>query len=107
MRGGTTSVYPAMRGDRRPRVGTVTGGGRSDRLGGGRTEPMVIWEVGDDEKAIEGLDEDGNPDPEYAAALGLVRAPFGRRALSAVIDVVIYLLLQLPYWIFALPLILK
>lgn len=68
---------------------------------------MVIWEVGDDEKKIEGLDEFGNPDPAYAAALGLVRAPMGRRALAATIDIVIYLILQLPYWLFALPLILK
>ncbi len=68
---------------------------------------MVIWEVGDDEKVIEGLDEFGNPDPAYAAALGLVRAPFGRRALAAVIDLVVYLVLQVPYWVFTLPLLLK
>ena len=44
---------------------------------------MTIWEVGDDEKVIEGLDELGRPDPAYAAALGLVHAPMLRRALAA------------------------
>ncbi|WP_277050609.1 RDD family protein [Ruania albidiflava] len=68
---------------------------------------MTIWEVGDDEKVIEGLDELGRPDPAYAAALGLVHAPMLRRALAATIDLVVYLVLQLPYWLFALPLLLK
>jgi len=68
---------------------------------------VTIWEVGDDEKVIEGLDELGKPDPAYAAALGLVRAPFGRRALAALIDLVFYLILQVPYWVFTLPLLIK
>ncbi|HLS63516.1 MAG TPA: RDD family protein, partial [Ruania sp.] len=68
---------------------------------------MTIWEVGDDEKVIEGLDELGKPDPAYAAALGLVHAPMLRRALAATIDLVVYLVLQVPYWVFALPLLLK
>lgn len=67
----------------------------------------MIWEVDEDEETIEGLDENGKPDPAYAEALGLVRAPFGRRALSALIDLAFYLLLQIPYWVFALPLLLR
>lgn len=67
----------------------------------------MIWEVDEDEETIEGLDENGKPDPAYAEALGLVRAPFGRRALSALIDLAFYLLLQVPYWVFALPLLLR
>jgi len=67
----------------------------------------VIWEVDEDEETIEGLDENGKPDPAYAEALGLVRAPYGRRAVAALIDLAFYLLLQVPYWVFALPLLLR
>lgn len=41
------------------------------------------------ETAIAGLRPDGAPDPAYAAALGLVRAPLGRRALGFVIEAAI------------------
>ncbi|SEE90227.1 RDD family protein [Ruania alba] len=68
---------------------------------------MTIWEVDDDDKTIEGLDEDGRPDPAYAAALGLVPAPLLRRAVAAIIDAALYLVLQVPYWVFTLPLLLK
>jgi hypothetical protein len=37
----------------------------------------MIWEVEEHKPVIEGLDAAGRPDPAYAAALGLVRAPFG------------------------------
>ncbi|WP_159620951.1 RDD family protein [Ruania rhizosphaerae] len=68
---------------------------------------MTIWEVGENDRQVEGVDETGRPDPHYAAALGLVPAPLPRRAVAAVIDAAIYLLLQVPYWVFTLPLLLK
>ena len=43
----------------------------------------MIWEVDEQKPTIEGLDAQGRADPAYAAALGLLRAPFGRRALAA------------------------
>ncbi|KJQ53305.1 RDD family protein [Microbacterium sp. SA39] len=67
----------------------------------------MIWEIDEQKQTIEGLDAQGRPDPAYAAALGLLRAPFGRRALAAMIDGGIWVLLQLPLWIGALPLVLK
>ncbi|MET0811464.1 MAG: RDD family protein [Microbacterium sp.] len=67
----------------------------------------MIWEIDEQKPQIEGLDAEGRADPAYAAALGLVRAPFGRRALAATIDAVIWLLLSLPLWIGAAPLLLK
>lgn len=67
----------------------------------------MIWEIDEKTQAIEGLDAAGRPDPAYAAALGLLRAPFGRRALAATIDAGIWVLLQLPLWIGAVPLLLK
>lgn len=63
-----------------------------------------IWELPDRERPVEGLDSLGLPDPEYAAALGLVSAPLGRRALAAAIDVAVYSLLQLPAVLFSVPL---
>ncbi|MGW9587986.1 RDD family protein [Microbacterium sp. NPDC055455] len=63
----------------------------------------MIWEIDESTRGIEGLDDDGRPRPEYAASLGLVRAPFGRRALSATIEAVVYVLLQLPLLLGALP----
>ncbi|GAA2935703.1 hypothetical protein GCM10010458_19370 [Microbacterium luteolum] len=67
----------------------------------------MIWEIDEQQQTIEGVDAQGRPDPAYAAALGLLRAPFGRRALAAAIDVAIWMLLQLPLWIGAIPLLLK
>ena len=72
-----------------------------------QTPDRTIWEIDDAPEEIEGLDVDGNPDPAYAAALGLLRAPFGRRSLALVCDVAVWLVLQLPLWIGALPLLLK
>lgn len=63
----------------------------------------MIWEIDESTRGIEGLDDDGRPRPEYAASLGLVRAPFGRRALSATIEAAVYVLLQLPLLLGALP----
>lgn len=63
----------------------------------------MIWEIADERTIIEGLDESGRPDPAYAASLGLKPAPFGRRALSSIIEFAFYAFLQLPYWLVALP----
>lgn len=82
---------------------TAADGARS----AGKAADGMIWEIDDGEPAIEGLDAAGRPDPAYAAALGLVRAPFGRRALAATCDAAIWLALQLPLWFGAVPLLLK
>ena len=67
----------------------------------------MIWEIDEQKPAIEGLDAQGRADPAYAAALGLLRAPFGRRALAATTDVTIWVILLLPFLIGATPLLLK
>ena len=67
----------------------------------------MIWEIEDAKDEIEGLDENGRPDPAYAAALGMLSAPLGRRALALVIDVAVWLVLQLPLWLGTVPLLLK
>lgn len=67
----------------------------------------MIWEIDEKKPAIEGLDTLGRPDPAYAAALGLLRAPFGRRALAATMDAVIWVILLLPFVFGAVPLLLK
>lgn len=64
----------------------------------------MIWEIDEQQRTIEGLGADGRPDPAYAAALGLVRAPFGRRSLAFVVDWGAWLLLQVPFWVGAVPL---
>ncbi|MGY0388517.1 RDD family protein [Nocardioides sp. WG-D5] len=68
---------------------------------------MEIWEVAENDDRIEGLTADGKPDPAYAASLGLKDAPLGRRAAAAAVDIVCYLVLQVPYLVFTLPLLLK
>ncbi|GAB3598368.1 RDD family protein [Microbacterium tumbae] len=67
----------------------------------------MIWEIHEEEETIEGLDATGRPDPAYASALGMLAAPFGRRTLAAVCDGAFWLLVQLPLWIGAVPLLLK
>lgn len=67
----------------------------------------MIWEIDEKKVVIEGLDAAGRPDPAYAAALGLLQAPSGRRAVAGVCDLVGWLLLQLPLWLGAVPLLLK
>lgn len=68
---------------------------------------VSIYEIDEGDETIEGLDEHGRPDPAYAAALGLLPAPLGRRAGAAAIDLAVYCLLQVPYWVFTLPLLLS
>lgn len=63
----------------------------------------MIWEIDDSARAVEGLDGRGRPMPEYAATLGLRRAPFGRRVLSTSIELGILLVLQLPVLLVTLP----
>ncbi|MGO3649163.1 MAG: RDD family protein [Agrococcus casei] len=67
----------------------------------------MIWEIDDKKPKIEGLDEDGRPDPQYAADLGLVPAPLGRRAVSSLIEFAIYGLLVAPFYIFVFPYLLR
>lgn len=67
----------------------------------------TIWEVDEKQEEIEGLTAAGRPDPAYAAALGLIRAPFGRRAVALICDVVFWILVQMPLWMGAVPLLLK
>ncbi|HET6302743.1 RDD family protein [Microbacterium sp.] len=67
----------------------------------------MIWEIDEQERVIEGIDASGRPDPAYAAALGLVNAPYGRRALALVCDLAVWTVIQLPLWLGTLPLFLK
>jgi uncharacterized RDD family membrane protein YckC len=67
----------------------------------------MIWEIDEQKPTIEGLDADGRADPAYAAALGLLRAPFGRRSLALTVDAALWLILLLPFLIGAAPLLLK
>jgi len=67
----------------------------------------MIWEIDERTQTIEGLDAQGRPDPAYAAALGLLDAPLGRRALAATIDAAIWVILLLPLIVGAMPLVLK
>ncbi|MFT3798265.1 RDD family protein [Microbacterium sp.] len=65
----------------------------------------MIWQIDDEVPRVDGVDAQGRPDPAYAAELGLVRAPFGRRSLAFAGDVAIWLMLQLPLWLGAMPLV--
>ncbi|MFT4262991.1 MAG: RDD family protein [Nocardioides sp.] len=68
---------------------------------------MEIWDVTEAEDAVEGLTPDGRPDPAYAAGLGLVQATIGRRVAASAIDVVGWMVIQIPSWALTLPLVLK
>lgn len=63
----------------------------------------MIWEIDDGEKQIEGLDASGHPDPAYAASLGLLPAPFGRRTLATLVELLILVLFALPALLVATP----
>lgn len=64
----------------------------------------MIWSIDDGRgKRPEGVDEDGIPDPAYAASLGLVPAPIGRRVAATLVDAAVYALLALPLVIGASP----
>lgn len=63
----------------------------------------MIWEIDDGTKHVEGLDAAGRPDPAYAHALGLRPAPFGRRTLATLVELILLLLLALPAVLAAVP----
>lgn len=63
----------------------------------------MIWEIDDGEKQIEGLDAAGRPDPAYAASLGLLPAPFGRRSMATLVELLILLLIATPAMVVATP----
>ncbi|MDJ1112831.1 RDD family protein [Microbacterium dauci] len=67
----------------------------------------MIWEVDQPERTLDGVDASGKADPAYASALGLLPAPLGRRSLAFVVDLAILGLLQLPFWLGSVPLLLK
>ncbi|GEK79785.1 RDD family protein [Agrococcus baldri] len=63
----------------------------------------MSWELPGQHGAAPVRDETGRPDAAYAAALGLLPAPLGRRALASAIELAAFAVLQLPYWIPAAP----
>lgn len=63
----------------------------------------MIWEIQDETRKVEGLDEHGRARPDYAASLGLLPAPFGRRAAATLVEVLVVLVLQLPLLLAVLP----
>jgi len=63
----------------------------------------VIWQIDEGERAIEGLDANGRPDPAYARALGLLPAPLGRRVLASLLELCVAVLITLPALIVAVP----
>lgn len=67
----------------------------------------MIWEINDGPKAIEGVDGHGRAVPAYAAALGLVRAPFHQRALATAVELFAATLLALPGVLVSVPALLR
>ncbi|QMU97081.1 FHA domain-containing protein [Microbacterium esteraromaticum] len=63
----------------------------------------MIWEIDDGERQIEGLDAAGRPDPAYAASLGLLPAPFGRRSMATLVELLILLAIAAPAMVVATP----
>ncbi|MBT2498634.1 RDD family protein [Agromyces sp. ISL-38] len=49
-----------------------------------------------DDEPTPGLDADGRPDPAYAAGLGILPAPAGRRAAAFAVDAAIWCVLAAP-----------
>lgn len=64
----------------------------------------MIWEIDDRAPVIEGLDAHGRPDPAYAASLGLLPAPRGRRVLAALLEWFLAGLITIPAFIVLVPL---
>lgn len=56
----------------------------------------MIWEIDDRAPEVEGLDAHGRPDPAYAEALGLRPAGRGARALAALIEWTVAVVIALP-----------
>ncbi|MFT4158067.1 MAG: RDD family protein [Microbacterium sp.] len=63
----------------------------------------MIWEIDDSGPVIEGLDAHGRPDPEYAAALGLLPARTGMRMLAALLEWTLAFVFALPAIIPLIP----
>ncbi|MGZ0711561.1 RDD family protein (plasmid) [Coraliomargarita sp. W4R53] len=63
----------------------------------------MIWEIDESTKQVEGLDAAGRPMPAYAASLGLIAAPFGRRFAATTVEVAVVFILALPVLLGALP----
>ncbi len=63
----------------------------------------MIWEIQDEARKVEGLDEHGRARPDYAASLGLVPAAPGRRVTATLVEVLVVLVLQLPLLLAVLP----
>ncbi|MET4780457.1 RDD family protein [Glaciihabitans sp. UYNi722] len=57
---------------------------------------MSVTVESNEGEQLPGVLPNGLPDPEYAASLGIVDAPIGRRALSAIIDGAVLAVLALP-----------
>lgn len=64
---------------------------------------LAIWQIDDDERPVEGLDAQGRAVPSYAASLGLTPASAGLRVAATSLELAVYLLLQLPFLVGALP----
>ncbi|GAB3618682.1 hypothetical protein GCM10027416_32390 [Okibacterium endophyticum] len=67
----------------------------------------MIWEIDDRKRAIEGLDENGRPDPGYARSLGLLPARTGPRVLAAVLEWSLAVLIALPAVVFVVPVVVQ
>lgn len=72
---------------------------RDDRFdrGGGESPPTrspITLET--DDEPVPGIRDDGTPDPEYAAALGLRPAAVGRRSVAFALDALVWLILAAP-----------
>lgn len=63
----------------------------------------LIWEIDDESREVEGLDADGRPIPAYAASLGLVAAPKGRRVAATLIELLVFAVLTIPLLVVVLP----
>ncbi|WP_308195869.1 RDD family protein [Microbacterium aurugineum] len=63
----------------------------------------MIWEIDDRAPEVEGLDAHGRPDPAYAEALGLRPAGRGARALAALIEWTVAVVIALPALIALTP----
>lgn len=63
----------------------------------------MIWEIDDGPREIEGLDQNGRPDPAYAADLGLLPARAGARVLAAVLEWLVAVIIALPALLVVAP----
>lgn len=69
---------------------------RFDRGGGASPSARPPITLQTDDEPVPGVREDGTPDPEYAAALGLRPAGAGRRSAALALDAAVWLVLATP-----------